>query len=70
MRVLTVKSHGHFSWKKRDVFRSEALWGERIGLEEIDDGIFIAYFAHLPLAQFVEKTGKLVGVKRAATSAP
>lgn len=70
MRVVTVKSHGHFRWKRRDVFLSEVLWGERIGLEEIDDGIFTVYFAHLPLAQFEEKTGKLVGVKRPASSAP
>ena len=70
MRVMKVKSHGHFRWKKRDVFLSEVLWGERIGLEEIDDGIFTVYFAHLPVAQFEEKTGKLVGVKRAATAAP
>jgi transposase InsO family protein len=69
MQVLKVKSHGHFRWKKRDVFLSEVLWGERIGLEEIDDDIFIVNFAHLPLAQFDGKTGKLVGVKRAATSA-
>lgn len=70
MRVLTVKSHGHFRWKKTDIFLTEVLWGERIGMDEIDDGIFIVYFAHLPLAQFEEKTGKLVAVKRATTSAP
>ena len=70
MRVLKIKSHGHFRWNKREVFLSEVLWGERIGLEEIDDGIFTVYFAHLPLAQFDATTGKLVGVKRAATSAP
>ncbi len=70
MRVLKIKSHGHFRWNKREVFLSAVLWGERIGLEEIDDGIFTVYFAHLPLAQFDATTGKLVGVKRAATSAP
>jgi transposase InsO family protein len=69
MRVLTVKSHGHFRWNKRDVFLREVLWGERIGLEQIDDGIFTVYFAHLPLAQFDARTGKLIPVKRAATAA-
>ena len=52
MQVLTVKSHGHFRWKKHDVFLTEVLWGEPIGLLEIQDGIFTVYFAHLPLACF------------------
>lgn len=52
MQILKVKSHGHFRWKKHDVFLTEVLWGEPIGLLEIDDGIFTVYFAHLPLASF------------------
>ncbi len=33
MLVRSVHSHGHFRWKKRhDVFLSEVLWGERVGL--------------------------------------
>ena len=60
MLVRTVKSHGHFRWKKHDVFLSEVLWGERIGLLEVDDGLFTVYFAHLPLARFQARTGKLV----------
>ena len=56
MRVRRVKSHGHFRWKTHDVFLSEVLWGEPIGLEENDDGIFTVYFAHLPLARFDSKT--------------
>jgi len=64
MRVLTVKSHGHFRWKRRDVFLSEVLWGERIGLLEVDDGLFTVYFAHLPLARFHARTCKLVPLKQ------
>jgi transposase InsO family protein len=56
MRVLTVKSHGHFRWKKHDVFLSEVLWGEPIGLLPIDDQNFKLYFAHLPLAVFNHPT--------------
>jgi putative transposase len=71
MRVLTVKSHGHFRWNKRDVFLSEVLWGERIGLQEVDDGHFTLYFAHLPLAQFEARSCKLAPLKPApAGSAP
>jgi transposase InsO family protein len=58
MRVLTVKSHGHFRWKKQDVFLSEVLWGERVGLLPVDDGLHTVYFAHMPLALFDERSRK------------
>ena len=59
MLVRTVKSHGHFRWKKHDVFLSEVLWGERIGLLTDDEEIFTVYFAHLPLALFHARTATL-----------
>jgi len=59
MRVRTIKSHGHFRWKKHDVFLSEVLWGEPIGLLPIDDATYTVYFAHLPLARFDARTCKL-----------
>jgi transposase InsO family protein len=53
MLVRPVRSKGHFRWKKRhDVFLSEVLWGERIGLLPIDERWFTVYFAHVPLARF------------------
>ena len=52
MLVRSVKSHGHFRWKQHDVFLSEVLWGERIGLLPVDEDWFTVYFAHLPLARF------------------
>jgi putative transposase len=55
MLVRTVKSHGHFRWKMHDVFLSETLWGEPIGLLPVDDRHYIIYFAHLPLARFDSK---------------
>jgi len=60
MEVRTVKSHGHFRWKKQDVFLSEVLWGEPIGLLPIGHGLFNIYFAHLPLIGFDPRRGKLV----------
>lgn len=51
MLVRTVKSHGHFRWKHHDVFLSEVLWGERVGLLPLDDRWLTIYFAHLPLAR-------------------
>jgi transposase InsO family protein len=59
MLVRTIKSHGHFRWKKQDVFLSEVLWGEPIGLLPVDDHRFTVYFTHLPLAQFDARTCKL-----------
>ena len=52
MLVRSVRPHGHFRWKKQDVFLSEVLWGEEIGLLPEDDRWFTIYFAHLPLARF------------------
>jgi len=52
MKVLRVKSHGHFRWKQHDVFVSEVLWGEPIGLLPVDDRWYTVYFAHLPLGRF------------------
>jgi transposase InsO family protein len=64
MEVRTVKSHGCFRWKKQDVFLSEVLWGERIGLMPEQDGTHTVYFAHLPLAGFNPATCKLVPLQR------
>jgi transposase InsO family protein len=52
MLVRTVKSHGVFRWKKRDIFLSEVLWGERIGLLPRQEGCYTIYFAQQPLAEF------------------
>lgn len=52
MLVRSVRPHGHFRWKKEDVFLSEVLWGERVGLLAENDRYFTIYFAHLPLARF------------------
>jgi transposase InsO family protein len=52
MLVRSVRPHGHFRWKKYDVFLSAVLWGERVGLLAEDDRWFTIYFAQLPLARF------------------
>jgi transposase InsO family protein len=55
MQVRSVKHQGQFRWKKQDVFLSEVLWGERVGLLAIDDRWFTIYFAQVPLALFDSK---------------
>src|SRR5215469_15440101 len=52
MLVRSVKQQGVFRWKKHDVFLSEVLWGECIGLLPRDERWFTIYFAQLPLAEF------------------
>ena len=52
MLVRSVRPHGHFRWNQHDVFLSEVLWGERVGLLPEDDRWFTIYFAQLPLARF------------------
>jgi transposase InsO family protein len=64
MLVRTIKSHGHFRWKKHDVFLSEVLWGERVGLLPVDDGIYTVYFAHMPLALFDETRRRVMPLNK------
>jgi putative transposase len=52
MVVRSVRHQGIFRWKKHDVFLSEVLWGERVGLLPEDDRWFTIYFANVPIAQF------------------
>jgi hypothetical protein len=53
MLVRAVQAKGHFRWKQRhQVFVSEVLWDERIGLLPRDERWYTVYFAHLPLGSF------------------
>jgi len=56
MTVRRVQAGGQFSWKHQEVFVSETLAGEPIGLEPIDDRWYTIYFAELALAQFDSRT--------------
>jgi transposase InsO family protein len=64
MLVRSVKSHGVFRWKKHDVFLSEVLWGERIGLLPRDERWFTIYFANTALAEFDSQQGKIVPLRK------
>jgi len=52
MLVRSVRHQGIFRWKKQDVFLTEVLWGENVGLLPQDDRWFTIYFAQYPLARF------------------
>ena len=54
-----VSAVGTISWRNHPVFLSEALAGETVALEEIDDGIWTVYFAQVPLARWLERQRRL-----------
>ena len=70
MLVRSVHAHGHFRWKKQDVFLTEVLWGERVGLLPVDGKIFTVYFAHVPIARFDGQTGKIYRLPKYPTRKP
>jgi putative transposase len=59
--VRSVYRGGEIKWQGRYLFLSEALGGERVGLEEYGDGLWAVYFAGLRLARFDERERKLYG---------
>jgi transposase InsO family protein len=53
MLVRSVRPHGCFRWKKRhEVFLSQVLRGERIGLLPMDDRWYEIYFCQVPIGRF------------------
>jgi hypothetical protein len=52
LQVRRVRACGRFGWKGQDVFLSESLRNEPIGLEAIDDRCWLVYFAAFPIARF------------------
>ena len=51
-QVRRVRPCGQFRWKGENVFVSETLVGEPIGLLSMDDRFYIVYFAAFPIARF------------------
>lgn len=68
MQVRSVRPHGHFRWKQHDVFLSEVLWGENVGLLPEDDRWFTIYFAQLPLARFDSRKLQVTPLPKTASS--
>jgi putative transposase len=59
--VRYVHRGGEIKWQGGYLFLSEALGGERVGLEEYDDGLWAVYFTGQRLARFDERERKLYG---------
>jgi transposase InsO family protein len=50
--IRSVRPDGYIKWTGRTLFVSEALAGERVGLEEVDDGLWSLYFGSTLLGRF------------------
>lgn len=53
--LRTVNSNSGFRWKSRFVFLSQALMGERVGLEEIEDGLWSVWYRQFLIGRFDER---------------
>jgi hypothetical protein len=47
-----VHHQGQIRWKKHEVFLSEVLWAERVGLLPLDERWFTIYFGPFAIARF------------------
>jgi putative transposase len=63
--VRTVQKHGEFTWKRTAVFLGEALYGERVGLEPLDERYWTVRFVTMKLGVFDTHLGRMLSVKEA-----
>lgn len=59
--VRLVNSHGRVSFQHQMLFVSRTLCGERIGLEEVEEGIWSLYYRHYLLGRLDERARKIYG---------
>jgi putative transposase len=64
--VRTVRKHGQFNWKQTDVFLGEALGGEPVGLEPLDERYRTVWFVRMKLGVFDTHLGRMLSAKEAA----
>ena len=54
-RVRSVRSNGEIRWQGRKLFVSEALVGQRVGLEPVADGVWVLHFMSAQLGVLDER---------------
>jgi transposase InsO family protein len=54
-----VRESGQIKWRGKNVHVTMALAGERIGLEPLEDGLWMTHFATHPLGVFDERRGTI-----------
>ena len=68
--VRRVRPNGCIKWGGEEVFVSEALAGERVGIAETDTGDWIARFAGIDLGLFDRQSTKLIRFRAARPGRP
>ncbi len=61
--VRRVSVAGHISWQAQELFLTEVLAHELVGVEEIDDGVWDVHFGPVILGRFDARTRALVGTR-------
>lgn len=64
MLVRQIGNRGQMRWKKHEVFVSEVLWGEAVGLLPINDHCYRVYFAQVPIGIFDCEHGQVFGLAK------
>jgi putative transposase len=55
--VRSVRSGGQIKWQGQQLFLSQVLHRKRVGLEEVDDGLWSVYFGPHLLGRLIERPG-------------
>ena len=63
--VRRVSPFGQISWGGRPLYLTEVLGGADVALEEVDDGIWLLYFATMRIARFDARTRTLTALSYA-----
>jgi transposase InsO family protein len=66
LEVRRVSPFGQVSWRNRALYLTEVLGGEDVAFEEVDDGVWLLYFATVRLARFDERTRRLTALPYAS----
>lgn len=65
----TVRSNGQIKWAGDQIFVSEVLIGERIGLVQIDESLYEIYYRHIRLGYLDERAKRVANTRRDAPEA-
>jgi putative transposase len=57
--IKRVHSHGDISWRSQRLFLNQALAGEDVGFEALEDGLWLVRFGWVKLAKWDEKKRQL-----------
>jgi len=59
VEVRRVNANGVIKWHRRELFLSEVLAGEVVGLEPIDDAVWVVWFGPLVLGYYSQRDQKI-----------